>query len=133
MFLKGFFLKVIKSQDCVVKVHSDIYQIDKLYGGKTVFNIISSYIVTACAPIHAFLEFPLTNNPHNILSKPLAAFLHNFPQNKCQQEEKNESWKEIDCARDQINNILFSSSVSHQLSYEGLVNFYKNIFQNIKP
>ena len=50
-----------------------------------------TYITAASAPIHAFLEVFFTNTLHNILSKPLAAFLYNHCRNNRQQTwERNE-------------------------------------------
>ena len=57
-----------------------------------------SYIVAASALIHDFLEFFLTDTPHSILSKPLAAFPHIHCQNNVQRCERNES-----CAMTIIN------------------------------
>ena len=44
----------------------------------------------------------LSSTPHNILSKPLAAFPHNYCQNNGQRWERNESW-------DRTSDLLFSS------------------------
>ena len=47
----------------------------------------------------AYLCFPgvlLTSPPHNILSKPLAAFPHNHCRNNGQRWERNKSWRN-DC------------------------------------
>ena len=64
----------------------------KMSKGLTPFQQYFSYIVVASAPIHAFLlEFFLTSTPHNIPSKPLAAFLHNNCRNKGWRWERNES------------------------------------------
>ena len=51
------------------------------------FQQYSSYIAEASAPIHAFLEFFLTSTPHNILSKPLAAFPYNHCRNNGQRND----------------------------------------------
>ena len=60
-----------------------------MYG---VFDIFTIYSVIAATsvPIHAFLEF-ITSTLHNILSKPLVAFIHTHGQNNGQQQEYNES------------------------------------------
>ena len=85
----------------------------------------------ASAPIHAFMEFLLTNTPYDIPTKPLAAFLHNNCGNSGERgmnpvamtiislREKNSGR-----AKDGTSDLLFSSSVRCRLSY-GARPFYE--------
>ena len=59
----------------------------RVNGVSTLFQIFN-YIAEICALIHTFLGFFFTSTLHNILSKPLAAFPHNYSQNNDQHREE---------------------------------------------
>ena len=99
--------------------------IDRL-GFNAIFNSIS---VISQWPVHLFMllqEILVTSTPNNILFKRLAAFQRNHCRINEQRWERNESCRHdyhkssesnIDLARDQTSDLLFSSPVGCKLSY----------------
>ena len=80
MFSYDFFLKLFKTQDCVVKGEiGRTHCINGLVGCmvfNAIFNSISVYRSGQCT-YSCFPGILLTSIPHDILSKPLAAFPDN--------------------------------------------------------
>ena len=70
------------------------YLIKRLFDCMVFYAVSNSISVISRRPVHQSmlsLSLRVTSTPHNILSKPMAAFPHNHCRNNGQRWEKNES------------------------------------------
>ena len=106
-----------------------------------VFNDIlnRTSVISASAPIHAFLKFFLTSTPHNILCSPLAAVPYDHMTiveitdsgerriNPVAKTILNPLKENIGRAEDRTSDLLFSSLQRYRQSYRNLQHCQRKI------